>query len=193
MSVKPVAGWIPTGLPVIDPSPIAFPTSADYVPTSQPSSMDEDYVPTNPPIAKPSSSLSPVSALTYPLGVQYNKAIAKKVLVARGCTQCYSESYAKITTTDDLENLCDGPWFFVSATGPFFLGAFGAMAKVLLPSDGHVSNNITWFHQPGHAFGFNVKYGGIYWPLNGLPGSRVGEHDNVTSTMYRKHIFSCPL
>jgi hypothetical protein len=81
---------------------------------------------------------------------------------------------------------------FVAATGPFFIGAFARRSEVLLASDGHDSNGVTWFHQPGHAIGFNVTYGGIYWPLNGLPGSRVGEFDNVVSSTYRKHIYSCP-
>jgi hypothetical protein len=166
------------------------PSSGSDYPTSTMPTSSRVYVPTRAPTKYLTSS--PFSTLTYPQGVQYNKAKTKKVLAAKGCTQCYSESYSKITTTDDVENLCKGDWLFVSATGPFFLGAFGTRAKVLMASDGHVSNNVTWFHQPGHAFGFNVKYGGIYWPLNGLPGSRVGEFDDVVSNIYRKHIFSCP-
>ena len=188
----------PTSPPMTKPSSTGPPIIVDYLPTSPPmtkpsstgSPIIVDYLPTSPPMTKP--SLAPVSTLSYPHGVQYNKATVKRVLLAKGCTQCYSESYAKITTTDDIENLCTGAWLFVSATGPFFLGAFGTLTKVLLPSNGHVSNNVTWFYQPGHAFGFNVTYGGIYWPLNGLAGSGVGEFNDVVSSTYRKHIYSCP-
>ena len=193
-----IGEYFPSSTPMTKPSSTAAPTIGDYFPSSppmiKPSSTGPpiivDNFPTSPPMTKP--SLAPVSTLSYPQGVQYNKAIAKRVLLAKGCTRCYSESYAKITTTDDIENLCSGAWLFVSATGPFFLGAFGTMAKVLLPSNGHVSNNVTWFYQPGHAFGFNVTYGGIYWPLNGLAGSGVGEFNDVVSSTYRKHIYSCP-
>ena len=189
LSKNPSSGsdYPTTTVPFLSKKPSSgsdYPTTTTTVPT-----LDRIYLPTRAPTKYLTSS--PFSTLTYPQGVQYNKANTKKVLKAKGCTQCYSESYSKITTTDDVENLCKGDWLFVSATGPFFLGAFGARAKVLMASDGHVSNNVTWFHQPGHAFGFNVTYGGIYWPLNGLPGSRVGEFDDVVSSLYRKHIFSC--
>ena len=193
-----IVDYFPTSPPMMKPSSTGPPIIVDYFPTSPPMTKPSstgppiivEYLPTSPPMTKP--SLAPVSTLSYPHGVQYNKATVKRVLLAKGCTQCYSESYAKITTTDDIENLCNGAWLFVSATGPFFLGAFGTMAKVLLPSNGHVSNNVTWFYQPGHAFGFNVTYGGIYWPLNGLAGSGVGEFNYVVSSTYRKHIYSCP-
>ena len=211
-STKPISSKIPTSgsdyptttKPISSKKPSSesdYPTSTMPVSSKNPTSESDYPTTTAPPVSRvylptyaPTKYLtsSPFSTLTYPKGVQYNKANTKKVLKAKGCTQCYSESYSKITTTDDVENLCEGDWLFVSATGPFFLGAFGTRAKVLMASDGHVSNNVTWFHQPGHAFGFNVTYGGIYWPLNGLPGSRVGEFDDVVSTSYRKHIYSCP-
>ena len=187
-TLKPTAN--PTG-----PGPIAQPTSrpATAYPTGpgtirQPTPYPTPYSTPEGPTPAPAGPTG-----SYPVGVQYNKTRVKAAIAYHSCVQCYSETYAKVTTTDDVENLCTGEWLFVAATGPFFLGAFGLRSEVMLRSDGHESNQVTWFHQPGHAIGFNVTYGGIYWPLNGLPGSRVGEFDNVVSSTYRKHIYSCPV
>ena len=195
-STGPGPTRFPTTLQSIQPT-YASPTPAPTGPTPRPSPQPTNTptrqaTPRNTPRGPTPAQTGPPTAY-YPVGVQYNKKKAKAAIAYHSCVQCYSETYAKVTTTDDVENLCKGDWLFVAATGPFFLGAFGLRSEILLPSDGHESNKVMWFHQPGHAIGFNVTYGGIYWPLNGLPGSRVGEFDNVESSTYRKHIYSCPV
>ena len=183
----------PTLMPTYEPTPLPTGHPTGPGPISQPTHQPTGY-PTFPPTEIPTPpGPTPAPTGSYPVGVQYNKKKAKAAIAYHSCVQCYSETYAKVTTTDDVENLCTGEWLFVAATGPFFLGAFGLRSEIMLRSDGHESNQVTWFHQPGHAIGFNVTYGGIYWPLNGLAGSRVGEFDNVVSSTYRKHIYSCPV
>ena len=130
--------------------------------------------------------------------MQYNKKKTRAVLAEKGCVKCYSETYDKVTSTDDIENRCAGPILFVGASGEYFIGAFGVRSEMITYSNGQYSNNVLWYHKAGNAFGFSASfngtlYGGINWPLNGNPGEGVGEFTNVVSKKFRKNMYSCPL
>ena len=73
------------------------------------------------------------------------------------------------------------------------MGAFNTKSEIFQTSDGRMSYGAYWFYNAGHNIGFNATYGGIYWPLNGLPGSDVGEFSGVESNLYRKNIYDCPV
>ena len=196
-------GWYdrkPTSQPTSRPTPIPTEQPTLY-PSPQPTEAPIWYPGIGRRTPPPSPAPTPYPTrptFYYPREVQYNKKLTRAVLAEKGCVKCYSETYDKITSTDDIENLCAGPILFVGASGEYFIGAFGVRSEMITYSDGQYSNNVLWYHKSGNSFGFKASfngtmYGGINWPLNGNPGSGVGEFTNVVSKNFRKNMYSCPL
>ena len=200
---SPAPNAEPTDYPLMYPGGYRRPT---YQPSPEPTPE-----PTNYPLNYPGYGLRPTPqpspeptreptrpTFYYPREVQYNKKKTRAVLAEKGCVKCYSETYDKITSTDDIENRCAGPILFVGASGEYFIGAFGVRNEMITYSNGQYSNNVLWYHKAGNSFGFSASfngtlYGGINWPLNGNPGEGVGEFTNVVSKRFRKNMYSCPL
>ena len=186
----------PTPIPTLQPTPKPTPS-----PTAEPTNFPLNYPGSGLRTFIPSPAPTPYPTrptFYYPREVQYNKKLTRAVLAEKGCVKCYSETYDKITSTDDIENRCAGPILFVGASGEYFIGAFGVRSEMITYSDGQYSNNVLWYHKSGNSFGFKASfngttYGGINWPLNGNPGSGVGEFTNVVSKKFRKNMYSCPL
>ena len=205
-----VPTFSPTSVPTVVPT--AKPTSAPTAdPTSSPS-FDPTFVPTTKPTSAPTQH--PISTM-YPFGVQLN-SVTTADLDSYGCSVCYLQIYATVTTSNDIRG-CTSPNLFVGgrATGSstFKLGAFDTSAVILtetLLDTPHLSNGVYWYFTQYRSFGFSrnpliqqddadiLSIDGdarLSWHLDiDMGGYRLGSippYLNV-ATNYEKAIYNCP-
>ena len=214
----PVPTTIPTQIPTLRPTP--FPTTMPTpIPTTMPTPVPTGPTPVPTTMPTPVPTFSPAAFFgAIPYGIQYNN-VTESDLMARGCSSCYSDTYAGNTNSNDISS-CAGPVLFVGARkyiypwwwdSTFYLGAFGLASEVqrsTVLNTPHLSNGVYWYFTPGKSFGFlgdtNLQqysadvgttnpHSRLSWSLdNPFGGNRAGANTGLKSTTWQKVIWSCP-